>query len=160
MSTKRFILSALLVGIVAGCDSGGGGSSDDPYTQEQVQIVEQSIYEPPVVDAPIGEPAATRSYSLSLLGLDSELVAETEESGLNDAGEVIGTTQSKAWFYSDGITRDIGLTQVESVPSSASHGNDTVALNESGQVIGTVSSIWVEDDPVLEELHILAHSDH
>ena len=133
MSTLRLILIAALVGTISGCDLfGGDGGSDDPYIPEAPPEAPpekppasppidnppidnpQSIHQPPIVDAPIGDPAVTRSYSLNALGLsDAAHAGEGHAvSALNEAGEVVGRTGSTPWIHSGGITREIMVSDI------------------------------------------------
>ena len=148
-SVSRLLLSALLVVPISGCDLfGGDGGNDDatPVTPappieppRPPPIVEQVIYEPPVVDAPMGNPTSVASYRVDRIGLVEP--GDQSVHDINEAGHVVGTGWSESnghysWLYSGGVTRSIGWSS-QMAPSNAVYEDENLELNEEGQVIGS-----------------------
>ncbi len=160
MKALHVIPIAVLLSMMLACESGGGGDAVDVLGEtppleapdDQPSNGQQVLREPDVIDAPTGEPAETRSYSFELLPAGDAI-------RLNGVGDVIGVSDDPqgSWLYSDGMTREIGFTRVNSVPAEASHTSTPASINAT-QVIGATSSSWSEVDADTGEFHHLTRS--
>lgn len=109
MSTKRFILSALLVGIVAGCE-GGGGSSDDPYIPDDLHNPPAEL--PPTMPAPVGPfPLVSSAIPCRAAPPSAGLSTSNSIAFISDL-DVAGVMELYRFSVGDGITSKINAPLV------------------------------------------------